>query len=280
MPRYAHISDIHLDHLNSEAQVVAFAQTLIAQSPTAVFLTGDITVANGLVYHLMVLEREMQRPIYFVLGNHDFYGSSIDKVREEMKNLTNSSQFLRYMPNMPYIALSKDTALVGHDGWYDATAGDPVGSQFMMTDWYAIQDFVKHSGGKGAVQSGRLLDKTGLIMLSRQLAKASVDHVFEGIKQASKHHKKIVVLTHFPPFVEGHIYKGKRGDGHALPWYTNQAMGAMLISAAKTFPNISFTVLAGHTHGKAEFHPASNLVLHVADAEYGSPKLNAIIDLT
>ncbi len=279
MPRFAHISDIHLDHLHEEADVVAFAQKIIMQSPAAVFLTGDITVAKGLTYHLTVLERELKRPIYFVLGNHDFYGSSIDVVREQMKNLTNSSQFLRYMPNVPYVALSKDTALVGHDGWYDATAGDPVGSQFMMTDWYAIQDFVKFSGGQRIMQSGGLLDKPGLIAHAKKLSKASVDHVHDGIKQASRHYKNIVVMTHFPRFVVGHFYRGRPADGHALPWYTNQVMGSMLLSAAKTFPNIKFTVFAGHTHGKADVNPASNLSLHVADAEYGSPKVNMIVDL-
>ncbi len=279
MPLYAHASDIHLDHLHSEAEVVAFAKKLVANSPAAVLLTGDISIANGLTYHLMVLEREIQRPIFFVLGNHDFYGSTIDAVREQMKNLTNGTQFLKYLPMSPYTSITKDTALVGHDGWYDAGHGDAQHSRFMMTDWFAIGDFVKYSGGQNMVQSGRLLDKIGLIGRAKVLAHEATTHVQEGIKQAARHHKNIVVMTHFPPFIETHLHRGAPPDAHSAPWYTNKMMGQMLTAAAAAYPNNSFTILSGHTHGKATAQIAPNMVAHVAGAEYGSPALSSMFNL-
>lgn len=279
MTLYVHASDIHLDHLQSDAQVVDFAQKIKARSPSALLLTGDISIARGLPYHMMLLERELQRPIFFVLGNHDYYGSSIAQVREQMKNLSNSSQFLRYLPTLPCVTLSKTTALVGHDGWYDALHGDAVRSNFLMTDWFAISDFVKFSGGQAMVQAGRILDKAGLIAHAQSLAKAGVEHVQEGIKQAAKHHKNIVVMTHFPPWIEAHVYRGAPPDAHSAPWYTSKLMGTMLSAAAKAFPNVNFTVLAGHTHGKADVRIAQNMMCHVSAAQYGSPEVNVVLDL-
>jgi hypothetical protein len=202
------------------------------------------------------------------LGNHDYYGATIEPVRKAMRELTNVSQFIRYMPTMSHYALTPGTAVVGADGWYDAGAGNWQSSSFAMTDWTAIGDFVQVNGNKATI-----------VTLAKKLAHESVQHVHNGIKTATRHHKNIVVLTHFPPFPQAHVYRGKIGDDSAQPWYTNTMMGTMLMDASKAFPNVKFTVLCGHTHGETTYQAAANLIVHVGRAEYGSPEVQGMIEV-
>jgi predicted MPP superfamily phosphohydrolase len=281
MSKIAWCTDIHLDHLyGNEERLIKFAQSLVAAEPQAVAITGDISSAKEIVFHLSALERVIQRPIYFVLGNHDYYGGGIDDVRKQMKDLGNISPFLKYLPTSNYVPLTPSTAVLGHDGWYDALNGDGNRSKFMMNDWVAIRDFVPHSGGSQFMMMNRdLRDRNGLIAHARKLATEGVTHVQNSIKAATRYHRNLIILTHYPPFAESHIYNGRVGDSDAQPWFTSKMMGDMLLQAAKAYPNVNFTVLAGHTHGKYDGKPLPNLHVHVGGAEYGQPALAALIDV-
>jgi predicted phosphohydrolase len=269
MATYAWATDIHLDHLGDDQQkLIKFGESLIQGNPTGILLTGDISVARKLTYHLSAVEKIVQRPIYFVLGNHDYYGGTLEPVRKAMRELTNLSPFLRYMPTMPYLGITQSTAIVGHDGWYDALLGDWQNSNFQMSDWTAIGDFIPVNGNKATI-----------VTLARKLAHEGVQHVHNGIKQAVRYHKNIVVLTHFPPFPQCHVYQGKQGDAGAMPWFTSKFMGDMLMDASKAFPQCNFTVMCGHTHGKWDGQITPNLTVHVGAADYGSPMLQGTIDL-
>src|SRR5262249_35847749 len=186
------------------------AESLIASEPPGIFITGDISNAQRLVYHLSVIERVAQRPVYFVLGNHDYYNGEIEPVRKSMRELTNLSQFLKYLPLSPYVALTPSTALVGHDCWYDAQLGDPLHSRFLMNDWVMTKDFVQHSGGyKFLSKMHDIRDRASLISQFQKLAHEGVQHIHNGIKAAARYHKNIVIMAHYPPFPESHLYNGK-----------------------------------------------------------------------
>jgi predicted phosphohydrolase len=262
-----------LDFLQ-ERQVIKFAEDIRRQSPQAVVITGDISVASGLVLHLSILERVLQVPINFVLGNHDYYGNYVDAVRQQMRELSNMSGFLKYLPTTPYVTLSAGTALVGHDGWYDALFGDAKNSRFVMLDWTKIGDFVDAN----AMQNGMPI-LSNIIPKSRELALVGVQHVHDGIKAATRYHKNIIVATHYPPFEEAHMHEGRIGDASAQPWYTSKMMGDMLRSAAQAFPDVNFTVLAGHTHGKFSGQIEKNLICHVGHSEYGSPSIADVLEV-
>lgn len=279
MAFYAWLTDIHLDHLANEDMIVKFAEQVVASSAAGVFITGDISMAPSIVRHLAIMEGVLQRPIYFVCGNHDYYKGDVTSVRKQLKELTNMSSFLKYGPTASYFQLSPNTAVVAHDGWYDCRAGNAYTSNFFMTDWFAIADFVPTSGGRNFVQGGRVLNRPKLVELAQKLAYEGTMHVHNGIKEAVRKFSNVVVLTHFPPFAQAHVHQGQPADDNALPWYTNKQMGDMLLDAAKAFPNVKFTVLAGHTHGKAEVQVAPNMTVSVGGAEYGSPQVQRLIDL-
>lgn len=280
MGQLAWATDIHLDHVDN-AGLIAFAEALVQDEPEGVVITGDISESTQLVYHLSAVERVVQRPVYFVLGNHDFWGSSMDRVRDTVKRVCGNSQFLRHLPMLSYVPVSKTTALVGHECWYDAREGDPYGSTFMMNDWFFTEDFINESGGRAfMVKNGRLKNMSQLIEKCQKLSHAGVLHIRNGIAAAIKaKHTRIVVATHFPPFRESHVYNGKVGDDGAQPWYTNKQLGDVMLNAARSYPNVSFTVLAGHTHGAYVGNHAQNLEVRVGHADYGKPMKAGLISV-
>lgn len=70
--RAAWVTDIHLDFL-SHAECEEFFASIVWESPDVVFVTGDTSIAPSLLTHLEGMNRALSKPIYFVLGNHDFY---------------------------------------------------------------------------------------------------------------------------------------------------------------------------------------------------------------
>jgi hypothetical protein len=78
--RLAWATDIHLNFLDAAARR-GFLESLGKQAG-AVAISGDIGESPDIEGHLLEMEEVLQRPIYFVLGNHDFYhGSPLDAVR-------------------------------------------------------------------------------------------------------------------------------------------------------------------------------------------------------
>jgi len=274
MPRIAWCTDIHLDFLNDNPEkLIKFCESLAKQPCEGILITGDISNKNNLVYQLSVMERIVQRPLYFVLGNHDFYGGSIEGVREEMNNVCGMSQYMKYLSGVPYVVLSPTTALVGHDGWYDAGYGDVGQTSFIMNDWLKIADFARER-----LVSPYMIPNYGRIVeIARNLARVGVNHVMKGIKAAAKYHKHIIIATHFPPFDECNVHEGKSASPGHKPWYSSKMMGDMLRQAAAAYPSVKFEVFCGHTHGKTDAIITQNMNCHVGGSEYNNPKLQNII---
>lgn len=284
MTKLAWCTDVHLDFLGENINsIIKFGESLIEDNPDTILITGDISISKHLVYHLSILERVVQRPIYFVLGNHDYYGSSVAGVRKEMSGLGNVSQYLKYLPSTPYVNLSPTTALIGHDGWYDAGYGNAKKSKFVMNDWFKIHEFVDKNVIDRALMYGYASagapNYPQIIEISKKLALEATIHVMNSIKAALRYHKVIIIATHFPPFEEAHFHNGEKASVEHLPWYTNKMMGDMLRQAAKAYPNIHFEVFAGHTHGKIDVKIDNNLFCHVGGANYNNPTLQNVIEV-
>lgn len=271
-------TDIHLDcvddakrHIESLARAAADADCL--------FLSGDISIAPMLPLHLQMLDRCLSKPIYFVLGNHDFYFSDIETVRKKVVDTTRTSSFLCYLPSVPFVRLEPGVALIGHDGWYDAGNGNIEQSKFIMNDWIRIRDYAEALRPMG---EGVQIQKHVVAAIARRICQESVRHVANGIKIAVRENNNtIIVMTHVPPFAESCLpskAKPFRVED-ALPWYTSKSMGDTLLAAARAFPDRKFIVISGHVHSQFKQNILSNLEVRVGKSEYGSPQLAGIIPI-
>lgn len=123
-------TDVHLDYIRSE-DVDAFALQLYAdpgitvdtRAPLgAAVITGDISNNLSLQRHLRRLGELSEVPIFFVLGNHDFWDqvagtATIADTRAEVAEVC--AEFpnrLFYLPTHGVARLSEKTALIGVDG--------------------------------------------------------------------------------------------------------------------------------------------------------------------
>ena len=276
--KIAWATDIHLDSVGDVQEKLEELRQASLFSER-VIISGDITVAPLLVDHLQRLDNTFEKPVYFVLGNHDYYFSDIMTTRRSVAGMCRSMAYMRYLATTPYVKLTPDVALLGHDGWYDAMNGDPRNEDVVMNDWLKIRDF---STAIRSSFSGKVLDKNVIISIARAICKASVAHIVDGIKAAIRDkNKHVIVVTHVPPFKESYNSDKHRGlnVSSALPWYTSKMMGDALFAAAKAYPQIKFTILSGHAHSHYDEYLLNNLNVRVGKSMYGSPQLAGFIDI-
>lgn len=271
-------TDIHLDCVqDAESSVEVLAES--CKDADCLLVTGDISVAPSLPLHLQMLDVILEKPVYFVLGNHDFYFSDVATVRQKVADTCRRGSFLTYLSNVPFIRLDNGVALVGHDGWYDAGNGDINQSKLIMNDWIRIKDY---SSALRQTPGGIQIFKDEIVNIARSLCQPGVNHIANGIKAAAREkNDKIVVVTHVPPFAESCVPNESKPMRlqDALPWYTSRAMGEMLLRAAKSLPNINFQVFSGHVHCQYKGKILPNLEVKVGRSEYGSPQLAGVIPI-
>lgn len=228
-------------------------------------LTGDISEAPKVQGHLELLRDYLNRPCYFVCGNHDFYDGSILEVRNRLSGAFNDKGNMCYLTATDYVSLNQNIALVGHDGWYDGMYADWFKSKLVMNDYHVIEEFKP------------LFDK-GLFNKIQYLSRESAQHVTDMTNKAiADGHKTIVIATHVPPFPENSTYNGKISDGDWLPHFSSGIMGDHLLQLAGLNKDVQFLVLCGHSHGEAKYVPSvGNMIVYTGKAEYGLPKISRI----
>jgi hypothetical protein len=257
------LSDIHLDHTERDTRE-AFLLELAGTPVDAWLISGDIDLAPSLVASLREVEAAVAKPVYFTLGNHDFYGGSFARVREEVAALAREPNRLTWLTDSPPRQLAPGLVLVGDDSWADARLGDPLGSWVDLNDFYLIDELW---GLEGAARV-RTLNALG------DEAAARLEPKLRSAVQSAAH---VLVLTHVPPFREATVYDGKISDDEWLPWFSCKAMGDVILSCAAANPNCEILVLCGHTHGAGSCTPAPNVRVLTAGAEYGAPRVQARI---
>ena len=268
--RLAWLTDIHLNFLD-DGKRKRFLEA-VAEQVDAVAISGDIGESPSIIGYLKEMEEILRKPIYFVLGNHDFYRGSISNTRAEVTKLAEQSEFLVYMTATTVVELSPKTALIGHDGWADARLGDFEKSDVFLTDFVAIQELRKWKGEFG-------VDKPVLKKGLSALGDKAANHLEIVLRQAVAEHSSVITLTHVPPFKEAAWYEGRPSDDNYLPHFACKAMGNALRRVMDSQPQSYLLVLCGHTHGQGEVQIAKNLQVLTGEAEYAKPVIQRVFDI-
>jgi 3',5'-cyclic AMP phosphodiesterase CpdA len=264
--RLAWSTDCHLNFLNP-AGLARFYDAARALRPDALLLTGDIAEADSLSEALQGVHNALRVPVYFVLGNHDFYGGSVAAVHDAMRALTARDQGLYWLPASGPIALPDGRVLLGQDGWGDGRAGTPEASGVRLNDWRQIEEFRR---------AGAMFNLPARLALLRELADASAAALRADLASALARAGDVLVMTHVPPFDGACWHEGAVSGPDWLPWFTCRATGDALLEQAAAHPARTITVLCGHTHSSGTFAPRANLVVRTGAAEYGAPVVVAL----
>ncbi len=261
--RLAWATDLHLDSVE-RSDVDRFCSDVLASDVAGLLLGGDISQARDLVHWLEFLDSQLELPIYFVLGNHDYYGSDISAVRCRVAGL--ASPTLLWLPSTGCLTLTENVVLVGHGGWGDCRIGDTDNFE-ILTDYLAIRDLSETVERQDLLTgfSVRAPLRQRLASLGDDAAGTLRPHLLE----AAQPGKTVLVLTHVPPYRESCWHRGRISDETWLPGFTCRAVGDLLTEVAAEIPESKFTVLCGHSHGTGYVRMQDNLEVYTAEAEYG-----------
>ena len=261
--RIVWLTDIHLNGVSDEA-TATLLESVCACHPAGVLIGGDIAEAPDVQDYLIRIAEGLDCPVYFVLGNHDYYFGSVKQVRQEVCDLCQRYPQLMYLTDSEPVLLSDRTALVGHDGWADGRCGDYRNSRVVMSDHRLIDELA------GVAQEARLA-------LLQGFAEAAADHVRRVLPRALECAREVLLLTHVPPFREACWHEGRIADDQWAPHFSSQVMGETIVEIMRARPDQQLTVLCGHTHSSGEFMPTSNVRVLTGAAEYGSPDICRVL---
>lgn len=258
-------TDIHLNFLTNK-ELEFFIKEIQNKSPDILLIGGDIGEAQSVCAYLQKLEQSIECPIYFVLGNHDYYRGSISKVNEDVCRLSDSSKKIFFLDTMPFIELTKDVALVGHSGWADGKFGDYNDSEVILNDYILIDEFI-------------WLNKDQRLNKLNELGSKAASKMEKSLILAFKNHKKILCLTHVPPFRESCWHEGEISDDNYLPHFSCKSVGEVMKRVMQSRPDCCLEVLCGHTHSPGSAQILDNLNVITGKASYGKPEIQKIIYL-
>jgi len=274
MARVGWVTDLHLDWVERPKRR-EFYEVLHAAGLDFLLVGGDIGVAHSLPVFLSELQEAVHARIYFVLGNHDYYGSSIAAVTDRVCRQAAASTRLHWLASAGVIRLSESTALVGHGSWADGRLGDFFRSQVLLNDYLLIEELAiaDEMRGRGAYEKGELFRRLN------SLGDEAAQFIRVVLAEALKAYPKVVVLTHVPPFRESCWHEGRISTDDYLPHFACQAFGQALVDVLDQHPDRTLMVLCGHTHSSGFVQLRDNLAVWTGGAEYGRPILQQVFEL-
>lgn len=239
--------------------------TIAVLQSRAMIVSGDISSAPYIAKHLRGLaEAWAPRPLYFVLGNHDFYHGSIESVGRDVAAVCRSVPNLHHLRGDEIIPLGNDTGLIGHRGWPDARAGWGRNTIIDSRDHGSIDDF-------------RGLSKAERFAKMELLGKEAATAFRRTLPFALGRYRHVVIATHVPPFPDSAQFNNTRCGPTHLPHFVNLAAGMALVGIVRNFPRNHVTVLSGHTHCPAHLRILHNLEARVGGARPGNPGIQGTL---
>lgn len=261
-------TDIHLDVLE-RYEIRDFARSIAKKEYDLVLLTGDISTFDNLKQDLAEMDPFMNCPVFFTLGNHDYYGTSLDFAGEEVKNWEFKNML--HLPSQgPIELVGFNTHLVGVDNLYDGGSGNPRAEMSLM-DFAVIWDFVAKSWKDRKQTMKDFAYESNMHMWREALA------VMQPETNVNHH---TIIACHVPPFAAASLHRGKQASDDSLPFFSNQMLGNEILRMADHWKGSRYTSISGHTHAKAVYqtkHP--NVLCRVGGARYGTPEIQPELQL-
>lgn len=244
-----HVTDLHLDY-STKFEYDSFLSKVKARDFDCMVVSGDTCDGAYTDRHIAKLHKDIgKKPIYFVLGNHDYYNTSVEYAQTKAAGVTVGTYLTMSKP----IQLHKDVVIVGDDGFYDGVHGEGARTTVQLLDFKRISDFY----GKNKFD----------VMFD--ITQKSSKRLRPKLELAAEMAKTILVATHVPPFPEASRYNGKQAGADFLPFYSSKTMGDMFAEFAAEHPDNDIFVLCGHTHHPAVVTIKPNLVVFVGQAHIG-----------
>lgn len=230
--KWVWLSDMQL-HAWDKASRYGLYQQVIDAGASGVWLSGDMFEEHRARVVLLELVKAVGVPTYFVLGNRDYYHSSVREMHARMRYALRRDKRLHWLTHESGRMLTEECALVGVDGWADGRLGSKFEGLAIQEDRHRIHDLYCNymSGKPSLVAKMQAMADQDAVRLERQLLNVFAHHS----------PKQVFVLSHIPPMLEGVCC----GDFDLLPFCASLALGRVLVKVASAQPEACFKVLCG-----------------------------------
>jgi len=243
------LTDLHIDFKTKDALNDFFKKISLVKSD-GICITGDIGEKGKSISFIQKLSKTTKLPVYFVLGNHDFYGFKIEELQAKVHHTFINTSDIFYLNSHHYLPLSSKTAIIGIDNWYDLSQGDFFSSTVKPNDFQEIPTF-------------SALNKEKIFSFMQELSCKLIDDLSKKLISAFANFSNVILLTHVPPFKEVCLYNNKAADDNWAPFFAHGHLGDFLKTFMSKNLDKYLTVLSGHTHHTAIYQPALNLNIKV-----------------
>jgi predicted MPP superfamily phosphohydrolase len=230
-----------------------------------VIITGDLSAGPHRLAQYTELAEHIKKPVYFVLGNHDRYGTTFANTEVVVERVTARFSHLVRLNGSQLIALNDSVALVGVDGWADGLGGEGPATKVRIDDFDQILDFATEPEPE---VFRAMKERAGKY---RQALKPS-------LLRALKRYQITLLATHVPPYEGAAWHEGAPSSPAYQPFFSSPSMGKMINAALAEYPGKRVLVLCGHTHSSGIYRDGNVLVL-TAGARYGFPEISKTIHL-
>lgn len=252
MTKVLWLTDLHLMPWRRKS----FVKAILSESPEAVFLTGDIAnLGFTLITDLTYLAERVSVPIYFVLGNHDFWFSSFAIVAQKIRSLCQKYPHLVWLTEAGVVPLNSKNCLIGTEGFYSGDVGNQNYIKYTL-DWIFIKDF------------RALTSWDERFIKFRELAEESAADIKNKLQQAFLTHQTVYLLTHYPPWVEANQYHNIIIEKFWEAYNNNLPLGQEIEKVMVDYPDKKVIVCAGHSHFPIRIKIAANIECRVGKGSY------------
>ena len=258
------LTDLHLEFCSHRTRNQLY-QSINQAAGEIVVITGDLSAGPHRLAQYTELAEQIRKPVYFVLGNHDRYGTTFANAEAVVERVTTLFSHMVRLDGSQVIPLNKSVALVGVDGWADGLGGEGPATKARINDFYQILDFATEP----EPQVFRQMKER-----ARKYSQALKPSLIKALKQ----YQTTIIATHVPPYEGAAWHEGSPSSPAYQPFFSSPTMGNMIKAAAAEHPEKTVLVLCGHTHSPGIYRDGNILVL-TAGARYGFPDITKTIHL-
>ncbi|GGI89055.1 metallophosphoesterase family protein [Legionella impletisoli] len=254
------LTDLHVNRLDEEHYTDLFNR-IQASEADGIWITGDIGDPPLNWIFLEDLFCKFTKPIYFVLGNHDYYGLKVDEARQKARNLSYAYPNAHYLTSEAGFVF-KEYFITGIGCWGN-TGNIPLRENTWDSD--AIYDLLRLNLEQLKTKVNQLGEQDASILLQKCAA---------GI---TKTIKTLVIFTHVPPIEAMQGRNPVRALEENRTVYYSFALSNALKQLLETYPEIDIRVYSGHLHQAQAYQITDRLHGHVAEAYNPSLPFNWIM---
>ena len=283
LEKLALLGGASMEAVMAEDDLTPFLEELASQPFDALAICGDISEAPMLELHLKLLAEYLQRPIYFVLGNHDFYHGSFEEVLPRIEAFNGNTNLLHCLEFETWIDLTETTGLIGHGCWADGRYGRFYTSPTVLNDWKVIAE-LKPAWKlpdvdlmKRRLKIGEL-DKNALLEILHERGDQAGDHIRRVLPRVLEKKNRVILITHAPPFLPRLAPRSLRWEDWA-PHAGCKAAGDAILEIMQDMPGKQLTILSGHIHSSEKFYVTDNIEQRIGYAEYLEPQITDVLEL-